>query len=152
MARFRAQIPVVVILWVATTGHADAARFKGYPYRECPSEVAGEATAGYSEAEQEAESLLPAWLHQLGRGDSVALEYVYTGEVFTNTRGGINTNDATEYRGNLDLTATFDMESILGWKGGTFFLHGQNGHGRGITDRHVGDNQVLSNIDAPDFM
>ena len=75
MARFRVQIPVVVILWVAAMGHADAARFKGYPCRECPSEVAaGEATASYSEAKQEAESLLPAWLHQLGRGDSVALE------------------------------------------------------------------------------
>jgi porin len=80
------------------------------------------------------------------------VEYVYTGEVFTNAHGGINTNGSTEYRGNLDLTMTFDLEKLGFRPGGTFFLYGQNGHGRGLSEGHVGDVQFLSNIDAPDFM
>ncbi len=93
--------------------------------------------------------LLGTWLH--GRGGLVA-EYIYTGEVFTNMRGGLNTNRATEYRGNLDLTITANLDQMNLAPGGTFFIYAENGHGRGITEEHVGDFQVLSNLDAPDFM
>lgn len=90
-------------------------------------------------------SLLSPRLHQFG---PVTGEYVYTGEVFTNARGGLNTNDATEYRGNLDLMMVFDLAQVGGIHGGEFFLYGQEGHGRGITLDHVGDYQTVSNIDG----
>ena len=86
-----------------------------------------------------------------GRG-GLAAEYVYTGEVFTNVRGGLNTTRATEYRGNFDLMITAELDEMGLPPGGTVFVYGQNGHGRGLTERHVGDFQVLSNIDAPDFV
>jgi len=93
--------------------------------------------------------LLVSFLH--GQ-EALTAECVYTGEVFTNTRGGLNTNRATEYRGLLDLVVTADLDR-LGWvPGGKIVLFGQNGHGRGLTAEHVGDFQVLSNIDAPDYV
>lgn len=81
----------------------------------------------------------------------IYIELIYTGEVFSNLRGGLNTSKATEYRGNIDLSITLDTEALDLWKGGVFFIYGQNGHGNGITERHVGDVQVISNIDADDF-
>lgn len=94
---------------------------------------------------EEHPGLLGPILH--GRG-GLTVEYVYTGEVFTNMRGGLNTRRATEYRGIFDLMMTAELDQMGLAPGGTFFLYGQNGHGRGLTERHVGDFQVLSNIDA----
>ncbi len=88
-----------------------------------------------------------SWLEERG----VVAELLYTGEAFSCLHGGLNTSQAVEYRGNLDFTLTLDTEKLALWRGGTFFLYGQNGHGRGITEEHVGDIQVLSNIDAEDF-
>lgn len=87
------------------------------------------------------------WLDEHG----ITPEVTYTGEVFSNLRGGINTEEAHEYRGNLDLTVTLDSEAVGLWSGGTFFFYVQNGHGDGISEEHVGDVQMLSNIDADDF-
>ncbi len=91
----------------------------------------------------------PEW-HEYADG-CVTGEFVYTGEVFNNARGGISTKDATRYRGNLDTILTFDLDRIAGLQDGIFFLYGQEGHGRGITGEFVGDYQTLSNIDAPNF-
>ena len=38
----------------------------------------------------------------MDREGELLVEYVYTGEVFTNMRGGLNTTRATEYRGNFE--------------------------------------------------
>lgn len=80
----------------------------------------------------------------------IALELVYTGETMGLYRGGFNTRNAQKYRGNLDMVMTADLEK-LGIGPGIFFIYGQNGHGRGMTERFLGDFQVLSNIDANDF-
>jgi porin len=104
----------------------------------------------------------PQWQWQHATGDwggarpqldehGVIFELTYTGEVFSNLRGGIDSDDATEYRGNFDLTATLDTERLGLWRGGTFFVYLQNGHGRGISEEYVGDVQTLSNIDAHGF-
>jgi len=92
---------------------------------------------------------LPSFLH----GQSaLTAEYAYTGEVFTNVHGGLNAKRATEFGGLLDLVIIADLDRV-GWvPGGRIMLFGQNGHGRGLTAQHVGDWQVLSNIDAPDFV
>jgi porin len=78
-------------------------------------------------------------------------ELTYTGEVFGNLRGGIDSSGSAEYRGNVDLTFTLDTEELGLWRGGTAFVYLQNGHGSGITTDHVGDVQTVSNIDADDF-
>jgi porin len=84
----------------------------------------------------------------LGHDGGVSLEPVYRGEVFTNTRGGISTRNATQYEGLLDLALEIDFEKS-GWHlPGRFFLLAQNTHGRGLTEDFIGDFQVVSNIDS----
>jgi porin len=75
---------------------------------------------------------------------------VYYGEVFTNTRGGISTEDATRYQALLDLPIAFDFEKMRLPLPGNFFLLAQNTHGRGVTEDFVGDTQVISDIDSFD--
>ena len=87
------------------------------------------------------------WLDEHG----VRFELAYTGEVFSNLHGGITTDDATEYRGNVDFTITLDTQALGLWPGGSLFFYLQNGHGRGISREYVGALQLLSNIDARDF-
>jgi porin len=154
--RWRISIPIALLLAAVALEPGRAERLHkrlqfsaaGPTYVvDCPCEAC--LAAEILDDCEELPGLLGWRLHPTG---GVTTEYLYTGEVFNNAHGGIDTNNATKYRGNLDLTVTFDLDA-LGWRpGGTFFLYGQNGHGRGITEQYVGDYQVLSNIDAQDFM
>ena len=88
-------------------------------------------------------------LQNLFRSESaVSIEPTYVGEVFTNTRGGISTNNSTQYQGLINLAITFDMDALCAPLPGRFFLLAQNTHGRGLTEDFVGDTQVISNIDS----
>jgi porin len=80
----------------------------------------------------------------------ISLDPVYYGEVFTNTKGGISTRNATQYEGLLDLALTIDFEKLRVPLPGRFFLLAQNTHGRGLTEEFIGDTQVISNIDSGD--
>ena len=51
--------------------------------------------------------------------------------------------------GELDVTATLDLNRILGWEGGNLFLYGLGTHG-GSPTALSGDAQGVSNIEAPD--
>lgn len=84
------------------------------------------------------------------RHEAISLEPVYYGEVFTNTRGGISTNGATQYQALLDLPLMIDFEKTDLPLPGRFFMLAQNTHGRGLTEEFVGDTQVVSNIDSFD--
>jgi porin len=91
--------------------------------------------------------LLPDPLHG---GHGITFEYVYTGEVFSNTRGGITTRNATQYEGLLDLALVADFREAGLPLPGRFFMLAQNTHGRGLTEDFIGDAQVISNIDSFD--
>ena len=80
----------------------------------------------------------------------ISLEPVYYGEVFTNTRGGISTSEATRYEALFDLALTIDFQKMQSPLPGKFFLLAQNTHGQGLTEDFVGDTQVISNIDSFD--
>ena len=86
-------------------------------------------------------------LEQIG----INVDLIYTGEFFQNTSGGIDTNDAGNYRGDVSLFVEVDTAAAGLWEDGLFFLQLQHQHGKGITNDYVGDFQVLSNIDADDF-
>jgi porin len=81
----------------------------------------------------------------------LSFELVYTGESQTNLRGGLNVNGATEYTGAVDVTATLDFEKIAGHKGGTLYFWFEEVHGKGISEDHIGDYQVVSNLEAEPF-
>ena len=77
------------------------------------------------------------------------LELIYTAELFRNVSGGQRTGG--DYRGDISLFMELDTETAGWWDNGTFFVHLQEQHGYGITNKYVGDSQVLSNIDADDY-
>ena len=72
----------------------------------------------------------------------------YTGEFFTNARGGLRTKGATQYQGLLEAALTLDLEQTRSQIPGKFYLLAQTTHGRGITEDFIGDTQVISNIDS----
>jgi porin len=109
------------------------------------SEHAAESAEQEEEEETVASTLLGEQWHQL---DSITAEYIYTGEGFSNTRGGISTKGATRYRGNFDLTLSLDTEKANWWKGGEVFVYMQQDHGETLTQDFVGDGQFYSNIDT----
>lgn len=74
----------------------------------------------------------------------VHLEVNYTSETFARD------DDAIAYHGNLDMTLTLDTEKAHWWKGGTFFVYGQDGHGGGVSDGG-GFLMPVSNYEAPEF-
>lgn len=82
------------------------------------------------------------------RAGPIAAEYLYTGQVYNNARGGISTKNATRYRGNFDLNLNLDTENAQWWQGGKFFVYLQQSHGRTLTRDFVGDAQFYSNIDT----
>ncbi|MHC4726542.1 MAG: hypothetical protein ACYS17_04875, partial [Planctomycetota bacterium] len=65
-----------------------------------------------------------SWLDE----QRIILEMVYTGEIFSNLRGGLNTSGASEYRGNFDMVLTADAEKF-GLAPGSIFFYTQLGHG-----------------------
>ncbi len=104
-----------------------------------------EAAMAENQAEEEHRGLLGRHLH--GRGP-VAFEYLYTGEVLTNARGGITTRDATRYEGLLDLAVRIDFDKARLPVPGKFFMLFQQTHGRGLSTDFVGDAQIVSTIDS----
>ena len=98
-----------------------------------------------NEKDEEPGGLLGKRLH--GRGP-IRAEYIYTGEVFSNMRGGITTRNAAQYFGLLDLAIHVNLDELGLFPGGKFFVLGENGHGRGLTPDYVGDYQWLSNIET----
>ena len=85
-----------------------------------------------------------------GGPDPVGLEIVYTGDAFTNTRGGISTNEGLEFTGLLDVVLTVDLDAAGCGLGGQIVLHGVNSHGR-FLNQFVGATQDVTNIDAEPF-
>ena len=77
-----------------------------------------------------------------------AFGMVYTGEVLSNMRGGIQTH--ARYMDNLDVTLEIDTEKAFGLTGGTFFAYGLYNNDATLSEDVVGDSQVLSNIDTPE--
>ncbi len=78
----------------------------------------------------------------------ITAEAVYTGEIWGNVDGGIDTG--YDYIDNLDLTLEFDAEEALGWQGATFFAYAIANSKAILSDKRVGDSQGISNIAAPD--
>lgn len=177
MIRFGQVISLLIAIFLVVIDRAEAARFQGYPEpgiapNDAPMEtqhhplvvpelrgpsggpdelLASEAQIEKEELEPWGGTLFGEWFHVLGPKQSVTGEYIYTGEVFNNAHGGIKTSGATAYRGNIDIVFSIDMNEAVGIEGGTFFIYGENNHGRSITTDYVGDYQTLSNLDADPF-
>ncbi|MEZ6040403.1 MAG: carbohydrate porin [Planctomycetaceae bacterium] len=111
--------------------------------RSNDSALAAEGTCG--EGSDWPATLFPEEWHNPG---PIQAECIYTGEIFSNTRGGLNVNDATRYRGNLDIVLTGHSEQLGLWEHGHFFVYGSSLHGRTLAGTDTGDYQFYSNIDG----
>lgn len=78
----------------------------------------------------------------------VAPALVYTGEVFSNRSGGLETG--TRYESLLEGELSVDLEKLAGWKGGLFHAIAFWIEGDALTNEHVGDLTRVSNNDAED--
>lgn len=77
-------------------------------------------------------------------GEVVTLEAAYTGDIWYNTGGD---GDGWRYLDNLDLAATVDLQSLLGWQGATAFGYLLYNNGASL-NALSGDAFVVSNIES----
>lgn len=78
---------------------------------------------------------------------AIALDVVYTGEAWRNTRGGLARGGT--YLDNLDVTLALDGEQLWGAPGLRAFVYGLYNNANSFSSRYVGDAKIVSNIDAP---
>lgn len=76
----------------------------------------------------------------------IEISFVAKADQLANTAGGKKRGAGFLY--NLDLSAQFDGEKVLGWEGGSGFVHFLNNNG-GSLNAFVGDVQMVSNIESP---
>ena len=88
------------------------------------------------------------WEQCCAQSPGISMQPVYTGEVFSNTRGGLSADGAVRYQALVDLPLAVDFQQFDLPFDGRFFVLAQNTHGGGLTEDFVGDTQVLSNIDS----
>lgn len=78
----------------------------------------------------------------------IALEVIYTGEVFGNPVGGYR--QGAVYDGLLTTGLDVDFNKLAGWKGLNFHVLAYDPHGTSGTDKYVHDFNRFSSIDAFD--
>ena len=78
----------------------------------------------------------------------IAFELDYTGEVLTNTSGGIKRG--TVYEGLLQLGVDADLGKLVGWDGATFHVSAFQIHGRGLSTYNLENLMTASGIEAGD--
>lgn len=79
-----------------------------------------------------------------------AWKFNYVGEVLGNLSGGMN--PGTIYEGALKVGLGINLEKLAGWENTVFYANFLYPHGSSLTQKYVGDLNVVSNIDAYDSM
>ena len=113
--------------------------------------VSVHALSGYAAEHERSENPLERFENHRERAAARGFEweFVSTAEYLYNFDGGLDVGG--DLRWDTSLFLQLDTEAAGWWRNGEIFAHLQAQGGNGITDDHVGDFQVLSNIDADDF-
>lgn len=82
--------------------------------------------------------------------DAVAVEAIYTGEIWRQASGGVATG--TRYLDNLDVTFDVDGERLAGLEGMQLFAYLLYNNGEGFCDELAGAAQCVSNIEASEAL
>jgi carbohydrate-selective porin OprB len=106
-----------------------------------PDSVQGERAA--SDAQGHDRSAPPAAEEE---EHAIDLSIVYTAELFSNVRGGLERS--ARYLDNLDVTLRVDAERAFGWRGATLFAYGLYNNGEPFSEDLVGAVQGVSNIET----
>ena len=78
----------------------------------------------------------------------VIFNFTYTADPIGVVSGGIKRG--VLYNGILDLGTDIDLEKLVGWKGGHFYINGFHPHGENGSANYVGDIGTFSNIEDYD--
>jgi porin len=79
-------------------------------------------------------------------GEGVTFHVNYIGEVLSNPTGGVA--QGSFYDGRLELALKADFDTMIGWKGLTFFANAYQIHGQSITANDLGALMPVSFIEA----
>ena len=157
-ARFQVGFMLVILsAWTGTVWAQAAA--SASPNSAPQQNVGAETKSGSSESTQAAEDKSPEFgspqeVGEQARGDEAAAKsesgfkfaVQEQSEVWASLLGG--GHRATSYNGLTTASLDLDLEKSLGWKEARFFVSAIDIHGHGPTDSLVGNNQVVSNIEA----
>jgi porin len=90
------------------------------------------------------------WLSRIldDQNRGIEVQTIYSADLFTNTRGGLTTRNATRYQGLLDVGVTVPLDQVHTAAPGKLFLLLQSTHGEGLSRNIVGDSLILSDIDS----
>ncbi len=116
----------------AATNHPDTSGGRQYLPLERPTMVMPES-----------EGILGPIFPNIHGNDALHLDYVYTGGIFNNSRGGLQTKNGSAYVGIANIAIMGDTEKLGLWKNGTFFVSSLFSHGPSPS-RFVGDAQGVA--------
>lgn len=113
--------------------------------------VAGTAKPAPAAEETPIESVLGPYadlggLRSALKEKGITFELNYTGEVLSNTSGGVKRG--TIYDGLLKLDVDADLGKLVGWNGATFHVSALQIHGRGLSTYNLENLMTASNIEA----
>lgn len=100
------------------------------------------------DSEEPDEALFSDWAGAKSKMKNAGVDMAlyYKGTTMSVLSGGLKRG--THYFGNVDLTADFDLEKLVGAKGLSLSLYGLGNHG-GSPSEFVGNFQGVDNIEAP---
>ncbi len=126
-------------------GSPDDSNDTGESEEQTEEQIDEQAETGEESDEGMAATLFGERLHRAG---PIHAEYIYSGGVHNNAKGGISTKKATRYRGNLDLALTLSTDDANWWNGGKVYVYFQQSHGKTLSQDFVGDAQFYNNFDS----
>lgn len=109
------------------------------------------STSAFAGAKDEnaAEWLAPKWLNEwhdglAGKGLNFGATWI--GDNITNVTGG--TSRGAIHFGRFDLSVDGDLEKLVGWTGGKFYVNALGIYGRGLSRNYVRNLATISEIEA----
>ncbi|MDX5931063.1 carbohydrate porin [Acidiphilium acidophilum] len=109
--------------------------------------VLGVGTTAYAQQAAPEVNLTPSPIQQLGQtlyNDGIYLNSRYLGEFAGSVSGG--QRQGTDYAGELNFGATFDMEKLAGIKGGSFHVLFTQRHGNNLAAQTINNSVSVQQI------
>jgi len=109
------------------------------------------STSAFAGAKDEnaAEWLAPKWLNEWHDGlaaKGLNFGATWIGDNITNVSGG--TSRGAIHFGRFDLSVDGDLEKLVGWTGGKFYVNALGLYGRGLSRNYVHNLATISEIEA----
>jgi porin len=111
--------------------------------------IASSSAFAGAKDESAAEWLAPKWLNEWHDGlaaKGLNFGAVWIGDNITNVTGG--TSRGAIHFGRFDVSVDGDLEKLVGWTGGKFYVNALGIYGRGLSRNYVHNLATISEIEA----